>query len=202
MASVGHLFAGLAVHGTAYPDRRLGRTSLALVAAAYLPDADVVAFVFGIPYAHPWGHRGAAHSIVFAVLVGVLAYGWARLRASEAPARWGLAITIACLSHPLLDMLTDGGLGVGLFWPVSDARLFFPWRPLPVAPIGGAFLSKAGLLVAATETLMLLPLKVKKASLSPLKVPLGELLTILIEARTGRKCSTASRSTALKILKI
>jgi len=34
-----------------------------------LPDIDVVGFAFGVRFADPWRHRGATHSIVFAMLV-------------------------------------------------------------------------------------------------------------------------------------
>ena len=40
------------------------------IGSAMLPDADVIAFHFGIPYVHPLGHRGLTHSIVFAALPG------------------------------------------------------------------------------------------------------------------------------------
>ena len=60
--------------------------------------------------------------------------------------------------HGLLDALTDGGLGVALAWPWSDARIFAPWRPLPVAPIGGGLLSLRGARVMALETLVFAPL--------------------------------------------
>ena len=32
-----------------------------------IPDVDVVAFKFGIPYESQWGHRGFTHSLVFAL---------------------------------------------------------------------------------------------------------------------------------------
>lgn len=54
------------------------------IAASVLPDADVLAFRFGIPYADPFGHRGASHSLALAVLLGLLAAAFApRLRASR-----------------------------------------------------------------------------------------------------------------------
>ena len=61
------------------------------------------------------------------------------------------------LSHGLLDALTSGGLGVALLWPISDARFFAPWRPIPVARIGAAFLSSRGLRVALTELALFAP---------------------------------------------
>ena len=56
------------------------------------------------------------------------------------------ALWTACaITHPLLDMLTDGGSGVMLLFPVSEARLFFPWRPIRVSPLGIArFFDRAG----------------------------------------------------------
>jgi len=60
-------------------------------------------------------------------------------------------------SHPLLDCLTDGGLGCALLWPFSNERFFAPWRPIPVAPIGPAFLSARGLRIAVTEVVLMAP---------------------------------------------
>ena len=117
------------------------------------PDADVVGFAFGIPYADPFGHRGAAHSIL-AACVAALAVGLAH---REQRARFVLLALLAIGSHALLDALTDGGLGVALAWPFANDRFFAPWRPIPVAPIGLGFLSKRGMLVAATELFYFLP---------------------------------------------
>jgi len=47
-----------------------------------------------------------------------------------------------------------------LLWPFSDERFFAPWTPLPVAPIGRAFLSGEGLRVATVEVVLLSPLLV------------------------------------------
>ena len=51
----------------------------------------------------------------------------------------------AAITHPLLDMLTDGGSGVMLLFPFSTERLFFPWRPIRVSPLSIArFFDRAG----------------------------------------------------------
>ena len=127
------------------------------VALAVLPDLDVIAFRFGIPYANPFGHRGASHSLAVACLLALLA--WPVARAMKLPAwRVCLAVLAAVASHGLLDALTDGGLGPALLWPISSERIFFPWRPVPVGPIGVRFLSSRGLLVASWEVLALAPL--------------------------------------------
>jgi inner membrane protein len=51
----------------------------------------------------------------------------------------------AAITHPLLDMLTDGGSGVMLLFPFSTERLFFPWRPIRVSPLSiASFFDRAG----------------------------------------------------------
>ena len=62
-----------------------------------------------------------------------------------------LFFTLVTLSHPLLDALTNGGLGVALFAPFSAERYFFPFRPIEVSPLGMRFFSARGLEVLASE---------------------------------------------------
>jgi inner membrane protein len=51
----------------------------------------------------------------------------------------------AAITHPILDMLTDGGSGVMLLFPFSTERLFFSWRPIRVSPLSIArFFDRAG----------------------------------------------------------
>jgi inner membrane protein len=92
---------------------------------AVAPDFDTF---LGIP------HRGVTHSLAFlVVLTAAAAFLAARGRtALVLAAVWGAA----AITHPLLDMLTDGGRGVMLFFPFFDERLFFPWRPIRVSPLG------------------------------------------------------------------
>jgi inner membrane protein len=148
MASLGHVMFGAAL---ALPGQK--RVALlALPGLAMLPDADVVAFAFGIPYASEFGHRGASHGIVTGLIVGAL-LGFAVLRM-----RVGAVLgAVAMVSHGLFDTLTTGGEGVALLWPFSNERLFAPWRPIPVAPIGLGFLSTRGLYCAAVELALFAP---------------------------------------------
>lgn len=115
-----------------------------------IPDGDVVAFALGIPYEAPFGHRGASHSIVFAAIIGLLLM----LREWRNFSRHSVLFTylfLSAVSHPLLDMLTDGGLGIALFWPFSNERYFFPHTPIEVSPIGPGFFSPEGLSVFLSE---------------------------------------------------
>jgi inner membrane protein len=114
---------------------------------AVAPDLDTFAMrAFEIPYGSFFGHRGFFHSpflliLLSAALAACVAgrHSW-RAVASLAVLWAGCAIT-----HPLLDALTDGGSGVMLLFPFSDARLFFPWRPIHVSPLSiGRFFAKAG----------------------------------------------------------
>jgi len=103
------------------------------IVASMLPDADVLMFRFGATYDSVWSHRGFTHSLGFALLIaGVAAVLLRRL----APPLTAFAfVLVAIASHGLLDMLTNGGHGVAIFWPLSDQRYFFDWRPIQVAPL-------------------------------------------------------------------
>src|SRR4051812_28972878 len=104
------------------------------IVGSCLPDADVIAFKFGIPYEHMLGHRGFSHSILFAVLFAAAATLYWRRMGPDAWTVFGF-VFLSTLSHGMLDALTDGGHGVGFFAPFSDERYFFPWQPIAVSPI-------------------------------------------------------------------
>ena len=151
MATLGHIAAGMAA-ARAHEGRFSWKAAVAFSTFSFVPDLDVIAFRFGIPYSSQWGHRGFTHSIAFALAMGLA--GWLLTRSRKS----ALALLIVVVSHPLLDMLTDGGLGVALFWPLTNERYFFPWTPLPVAPIGKGMASARGLYVMVVEAAAFLPL--------------------------------------------
>ncbi len=127
-------------------------------ALSMLPDADLAAFVFGIPYDAPMGHRGSTHSLAFAALSASAFCVFARILGQPLARSAPLALAVAA-SHPLLDTMTDGGNGIALLWPFSDVRLFAPWRPIPVAPIApAAWMSGWGARVVLFEGLYFGPL--------------------------------------------
>lgn len=139
--------------GNAAGKQRVSRQLITAASlAAMLPDADTLGFRFGVAYASPFGHRGAMHSLLFALLMALMAAMFhRRLRASATLAF--VVVGLAAISHPLLDMLTDGGLGIALFWPLSDQRHFFHWRPIQVSPIGARFFSARSSSVIESELL-------------------------------------------------
>src|SRR5882757_8100830 len=114
--------------------------TVALVCSA-LPDVDVIGFGFGVRYGDLWGHRGMTHSILFAVVAGILAGSW-----------FG-GSRLEKIGQGVLDAITNGGLGIAFLSPFDPTRYFLPWRPILVSPIGAAFFSSRGLAVIWSEVL-------------------------------------------------
>lgn len=155
MASAfGHAFAAIAL-GTSVPKtyRSLKFWILATI-CSILPDADVIGFSFGIPYESFWGHRGFSHSLLAALIVGILItiIFYSTTLFSRKGILLILFFTLATASHAVLDAMTTGGLGVAFFSPWEDTRHFFDWRPIQVSPIGiENFFSAWGLRVILSE---------------------------------------------------
>jgi inner membrane protein len=144
VASLGHVAVGVAA-ARAFGEKNLGRRMLLFGALSLLPDADVLGWAAGVPYGSSFGHRGASHSLVAALLVAAIAFSLVRYRRHADAGKTLLFVLLVVGSHGLLDALTDGGKGVALFWPFTPTRYFFPWRPIPVAPIGVRVLSPRGM---------------------------------------------------------
>ncbi|WP_164162126.1 metal-dependent hydrolase [Stenotrophomonas maltophilia] len=60
-------------------------------------------------------------------------------------------VFVCAASHPLLDAMTSGGLGVALAWPWSEQRFFAPWRPIRVSPFAPQFFSARGVSTLLSE---------------------------------------------------
>jgi inner membrane protein len=157
--AIGHLAVGIVSARIGKRPKKIPRFVwiVGLVALAYLPDLDVIAFKLGIPYHATWGHRGAAHSLGVALILGALLAIVGRL-SGWFPASVGLLGSLVMASHGVLDTLTDGGLGIAVFWPFSNERYFAPWTPIPVAPIGLGMFSTNGLDVIGRELVVFSPL--------------------------------------------
>ena len=143
---VSHAAVPLAL-AVAFGERRIPRALLITgVVASMLPDADVVLFRFGATYDTVWSHRGFSHSLGFAILLGVAA---ALCLRKLAPRLLAFAfVGLSAASHGLLDMMTNGGHGIAILWPLTDQRYFFDWRPIQVSPLAASrFLARAGAVV-------------------------------------------------------
>jgi inner membrane protein len=123
---------------------------LALVCCV-LPDLDAMGLWFGVPYAHPFGHRGLTHSLPFSLILAAVGTLFASKLGVEAWLAFGV-LFVSTASHGLLDALTNGGLGVALFSPFSHRRYFLPWRVIEVSPLSPfELLSRRGLRVLGSE---------------------------------------------------
>jgi inner membrane protein len=140
--------AGVAMPAAEFPALRgvMPRWAIAVTAGlfAVAPDLDTpLMFALDISHGSLFAHRGFFHTPFFLILlVCAVAVGTIR-----GPAwRWMAIVWAgAAVTHPLLDMLTDGGSGVMLLFPFSTERLFFPWRPIRVSPLTiGRFFGCAG----------------------------------------------------------
>lgn len=120
-----------------------------------LPDIDFVAFYSQYGDWHAVGHRGFTHSLAFALFAGVIATRVFTPDRVFTQAWWQAVafFTLCMASHGMIDACTDGGAGIAFFWPLSDARFFFPWNPIQVSPIGLEFLQWEGVEVLLSEFL-------------------------------------------------
>lgn len=133
-----HAFASYTI-GKLMPGYKIGvKTILLGMFCAAMPDLDVIAFKFGIPYSHVFGHRGITHSIFFSGIMAFLikAIFYPNTKISSHKGIFLLCFFfLSTVSHAILDAMTTGGMGVAIFAPFDNARHFLPWRFIKVSPI-------------------------------------------------------------------
>ncbi len=124
------------------------------IICSMLPDADVIGFKFAIAYEDFWGHRGFSHSLLFALLLGILVtfIFYNKQFFYKIGIIFILYFTMCTVLHGVLDAMTTGGLGIAFFAPFDNTRYFFSWRPIVVSPIGASnFFSMWGIKVLLSE---------------------------------------------------
>ncbi len=139
MDSLSQAVLGAGVAGVCAPAGHRGKAMLLGAGLGTLPDLDV--FIdFGGAVENFTYHRGFSHSLL--VLAPASALIWLALRrwwapVRDKPLRWLAAVSLALLTHPLLDAHT--AYGTQLFWPfavppTSWATLFIidPLYTLPL----------------------------------------------------------------------
>ncbi len=150
-----HAIASIAIGKISFLQRMDKKFWLLGMFCAVIPDADAIGFKFGIPYESVWGHRGITHSFLFAILLSVVIVHFFYTEEKRLSKKWfGLFsfFFFATASHPILDAMTTGGLGVAFFAPFDNTRFFFPFRPIQVSPIGiASFFSEWGWRVLKSE---------------------------------------------------
>jgi len=99
------------------------RMGLVAAATAVLPDLDFLIIPALPDLARFAFHRGPSHSLFIALIIGFLLGGLLHRWLNLSWVRSSLLITVAWISHLLLDMCT--GFGVALLWPITHARFSF-----------------------------------------------------------------------------
>jgi inner membrane protein len=146
-----HAVVGVALGSlSAVPLRRRAFWGLS-AALPVLPDLDVLGRAFGIPFYSLWGHRGISHSLLAAILIGLVAALLSHRRLGVPLGVLAVYFAAITASHGTLDALTDGGPGVAFLAPFDDTRYFFGWRPIPVSPLASHFFSEWGWRVFRAE---------------------------------------------------
>lgn len=83
--------------------------------------------------------------------MGLLA-AWATQKFKDSYKPLVLWCVLSTLSHALLDMCTNGGMGCAIWWPFSYARHFFPFNPILVSPLAVSdFFTEWGMEVLVSE---------------------------------------------------
>jgi membrane-bound metal-dependent hydrolase YbcI (DUF457 family) len=120
---IAHGLLGAAVAAPWLPRQQLRRNLTPLLVAAGLgicPDLDYV-FYRVLDWGESW-HRSFSHSVVFALVLGIVtAYVVGPLTT-----RFFVLYTLAIFSHPILDaLISEFPSGVELLWPFSEHRFGF-----------------------------------------------------------------------------
>jgi inner membrane protein len=131
-SAISHIIAGASLGYSLYGGRR--RVFFFFLAAfiSILPDLDVLAFGFGIPYGDIFGHRVFFHSLVFSVIVSlalVLLYFRGRDFSAAERARIFAILFIIAASHPVLDAMTGAGWVSGCLSQSAMKGYFYPGGP-------------------------------------------------------------------------
>ena len=155
-----HALVGAAAAQFLPKDYPRWRAAAVFALASALPDLDVAAFVLRIPYEHPFGHRGFAHSLLFALLLGaaaaLLVVYTTGIRSNEKRRIcWKPLLLVGFLvvaTHGLLDAATNAGEGIGFFVPFHNDRYFFPYRPILTASVDPRdFFTRDGFRIFSSE---------------------------------------------------
>ncbi len=126
MTQIGHALAGIGI-GILGLRPRLRRRAIAARLAVFallanIPDVEV----------QGWGHYryNVSHSLIVTlacILLAMIVFKTVALLTKRRFDWWLILFgSFAWLSHLLLDTFYNHGQGIGLFWPLSDARVALP----------------------------------------------------------------------------
>ncbi len=141
----------IARRAVSIPENLERRLDVIAVLVSIWPDLDYATLPFEVRPSDVLGHRGLTHSLFVAIAVGLVAF---LLFPKPARKRIAALLVLVALSHPIIDALTAGDLGVALFWPITRARFVFPFSLVATCPVGlDEWLGYWGLVTIANEAL-------------------------------------------------
>ncbi len=125
MDSLTQITLGAAVAAACVPKGHRRKAVFIGAALGTLPDLDVL-IDYGDAVSNFTYHRGFSHSLFVLLPLSILL--WALLRCCYGPVRdaprpWLWAISLALLTHPILDAHT--AYGTQLFWPISSPPIMW-----------------------------------------------------------------------------
>jgi inner membrane protein len=132
------LFGAGAAYVISHPHKPTKKFVLLSTLCQWLPDIDTVAYLFPISERHALGHRGLAHSGLFAVFVALLMMRFCYREVPRGSRHWWALcgwFWVMTLLHGIFDAMVDSSLGVAFFWPFTSVRYNLPWQPLIDVPI-------------------------------------------------------------------
>lgn len=156
-SAVTHAAVGLAASVAFGPQNAPSHFWLLSVACSAFPDMDAAGLLFGVPYRHFFGHRGFFHSFFFCAILAFFVATVFFPNVLLFSHRWFAYLVfffIVSAGHGILDMFTNGSLGVALLSPFNEARYLSPWRPIVASPISvKSFFGHWGFMVMKNEVL-------------------------------------------------
>lgn len=152
MPTIGHLGVALPVNKVIMREKNTKKIVLFSLLCALLPDFDFIGFIWGLEYSHFFGHRGFTHSLFFSALVAFLIaiiffknQDGSRLNIRS---RYFFLLFfnffMVGASHNLLDMLTNGSLGVALLSPFWNGRVDFGMVLIDAMPLHPSYFISMG----------------------------------------------------------
>jgi inner membrane protein len=131
------------------------RVCVAAAACAALPDIDILASPL-------IAHRGITHSLLFALTAAALA----TVLFFRARGRWiFVVLSVALLSHSILDAFSSYSVGLAFFAPFSDQRYRFVWTPLgdPAGRLSHQLLQEGLVVLVPALVAIWLGLRIRRA---------------------------------------
>jgi inner membrane protein len=125
MDPVTHALTGAVLAEAGFAQRLGGRCRPVLVAAAMLPDIDIIYRFSGLP-SYIANHRALSHSFVGVLGAGLLLGAlFGRIDEERRYLAWTAACWVALISHQLLDMITS--YGTVILYPFNNTRYYLDW---------------------------------------------------------------------------